>query len=132
MATPATPSDLDDCAALARASTSIDLSEDVRKHLEHARVLRTGPGGSLLGYCTEFDMSGHLVAVNVVAAKELLRAAEQQSATPPPRICVPVQEHPELVQWMLSRGWQFKKALLMMAHGSYTPPSEGAVFFPQC
>ena len=97
-----------------------------------ARVLRTGPGGSLLGYCTEFDMSGHLVAVNAVAAKELLRAAEQQSATPPPRICVPVQEHPELVQWMLSRGWQLKKALLMMAHGPYTPPNEGAVFFPQC
>lgn len=141
----ALPADLADCAALSWASAQVDLSQDVQKHLPHTRVLLS-PSGELLGYCTRFDMSGHLIASTREAAQALLCAAESDDHLPssspaeelgdlgPPRICVPVQQQPELTRWMLARGWRCVKSLLLMTRGAYTlpPDTSGAVFFPQC
>jgi ribosomal protein S18 acetylase RimI-like enzyme len=132
----AKPIDLPDCAAISQTTACVDLSEEVCKHIERTRVYRS-MDGELLGYCTCFDMSGHLVASTMDAAKALLQSAgrDGESDRTPPRICVPVQTYPQLMQWMLSNGWRCVKTLLLMSKGPYRSPTsavEGNVYFPQC
>ena len=135
----ARPEDHASCAALSRRHAALDLGDDTRKHAARLQVVCRAADGAppaVVGYVTQWNMSGHLVADDAAAATALLRHAEAEHRAAPadtlPRICVPLELQPEIFRGMLARGWRCVKALLMMTHGRPYALPEGGVYFPQC
>lgn len=125
--------DVEECTALARRLASLDAAGELAGHLAEAAVV-LGSSGRVVGYCSRPMITGHLVCEDKAAAMALLGWMGRQAASPGEarQLVVPLQQYPDLAQWMLGSGWRAVKTLLQMSHGRCGQIDPTAVYFPMC
>lgn len=128
-----TAEDMEECKALAWQVASLDSSGELAGHLSEGKVVLS-ESGQIVGYCSRVMMTGHLVCASKEAAMAVLGWVGRQPAVPGEtrQLIVPLQQYPDLAQWMLGSGWRATKTLLQMSHGPCGHTDQNGVYFPMC